>query len=62
MRHILRDKNWIFDNYDRMLTNIKGYHKLQSHNIYKYWCDYYNLEKLIKQKKVETFLSKKIQY
>ena len=30
MRHILRDKNWIFDNYDRMLTNIKGYHKLQS--------------------------------
>ena len=42
---ILRDKI----GYLIMLTNIKGYHKLQSHNIL---VRYYNLEKLIAEKKL----------
>ena len=32
MRHILIDKNWIFDDYDLMIEEIGGYHKLQSHD------------------------------
>ena len=62
MRHILIDKNWIFENYDKMIEEIGGYHNLQSINFYSYWLKYYKKSKINRaEKNIEEFLNSKNQ-
>ena len=58
MRHILRDKNWLFDDYDLMIEEIGGYHNLQSYRFYEFWINYCEKEKIKRaEENIRKFLN-----
>ena len=58
MRHILIDKNWLFDDYDLMIEEIGGYHNLQSFRFYKFFIFYCDKEKIRKaEENIRKFLN-----
>lgn len=42
MHYINADKNWFFNNFNKFLKRINGYHNLCSTNIYKEWIESYD--------------------
>ena len=37
MKHFYYDENWLFDDYQRFLKKIGGYHNIHTNKLYDYW-------------------------
>ena len=58
MHYVHTDKNWFFEDYDKLLNNIEDYHSQYTSDIYSYWVDNYDKDFLIKfNKNFENFLN-----
>ena len=53
MKHFYYDENWLFDDYQRFLKKIGGYHNIHTNKLYDYWEK--NLDKKFKDKIFQRF-------
>jgi hypothetical protein len=57
MHYVYTDKNWFFEDYDKLLDNLDDYHSQYTSEIYSYWVDHYDKGFLMKfNKNFENFL------
>ena len=47
MKNLLPDRNWLTGDYEKMLRSIKGFHNLQTSNIYNYWIKNFDNKKFL---------------
>ena len=44
MHYIYSDKNWFFEDFDKFIKEVKGYHNLWSREVYNQWIKNYHFD------------------